>query len=202
MNNPTKWFESIPLVHQDPSPSSFWGKNSFLLEFLRFTEFQFKLGDDLLGVAWQLRCDPLSKIWVRFMEFWVIFRLIFWPPASLFVRSGALVSSLFVRSLGRRSLFVACLLFVPWFKSWNHQASSEATDLDSGLHQQPVAGPGDCVSLPLLRSLFILWTSFSNLLRTGCLPSFSVLPLGHGQDLLHQFSVCSLVTGAQFILLS
>jgi hypothetical protein len=57
---------------------SLLGKNSFLLEFLWFTELQFKLRDDLLGVAFLLHRESLCKVWepaVLFLASSVIFQI-------------------------------------------------------------------------------------------------------------------------------
>ena len=69
MNNPTNWNSSIPLVHQISSRFRFWEKSCVLARDGDFPEFELELGNNFFGIASQLSCDPLCKIWERLVQF-------------------------------------------------------------------------------------------------------------------------------------
>jgi hypothetical protein len=61
---------------------SYWDFFGVLGHDMIFPELQLKSSYDLLGVARQLGCDYLCKIWERNMEFWSRFHRFFVRPFS------------------------------------------------------------------------------------------------------------------------
>lgn len=66
----TKWYDSIPLVHQDSSNFWFWGIFRVLTRDLNFPEGELVLGHDFLEIAFLLCCDYLCKFWEQIMKLW------------------------------------------------------------------------------------------------------------------------------------
>jgi hypothetical protein len=74
---PYGWIGLIPIEHREIEQISFWGKKFVLGRNLIFLELGFKLGDDFLGIAHLLHCDPLREIWKRIIELWSSFCVFF-----------------------------------------------------------------------------------------------------------------------------
>ena len=91
MNNSTKWFESIPLVHQDPSRFSFLGEKLVLAQISLIFRVTVEIERWFLGNS--------SLILLRFCVqnlgtnhgVWSCFSLILGSPLFLFVTLGLLV---------------------------------------------------------------------------------------------------------------
>jgi hypothetical protein len=95
---PYGWFGLIPLEHREIEQISFCGKKFVLRRNLIFLELGFKLGDDFLGIAHLLHCDPLCEIWERIIELWSSFCIflvlaLFCPESSVRAVLGAQVRS-------------------------------------------------------------------------------------------------------------